>query len=138
MVTSLVSSAGTVGQSEPGWVTVGEGEAVFQVNLPLEAAGIIPSQIELVAGSDPGIVYYNQGNMQATLPPGYRLSVFDHVAGEWLDAGDLSQRSHFTVEQPTRLLDRGGHILIRVTGSDVADEFGENPVFVGAGIEGVI
>jgi hypothetical protein len=138
MVTNLVSSAGSVGEPEPGWVTLGEGEAVFQVNLPLEAAHIAPSEIELIAGSEPGVIYYNQGNMQATLPSGFRLSVFDRVAREWIDVGDLSLRSHFTLEQPSRVLDRGDRILLRVTGSDLPRDSGQSPVFVGASIEGVI
>jgi hypothetical protein len=138
MVTNLVSSAGTVSESEPGWVTVGEGEAVFQVNLPLEAAGIIPSRIDLIAGGDPGIILFNQGNLQATLPSGYRLSAYDHVAGDWIDIGDLSLVSHFTAEQPTRILDRGGRILLRVTGSDISEDIGAMTVFVGAAVEGVI
>ena len=37
MVTGMVSTAGTVSEPEPGCVTIGEGEAVFQINLPLEA-----------------------------------------------------------------------------------------------------
>jgi hypothetical protein len=138
MVTAMVSNAGTVSEPEPGWVTIGEGEAVFQINLPLEATGIVPSEIELIAGSDPSIIFYDQGNMQATLPSGYRLSVFDRVAGEWIDVGDLSLRSHFLIEQPARILDRGERILVRVSGSDLADDFGSSSVFVGAGVEGVI
>ena len=138
MITAMISSAGTVSEPEPGWVNIGEGEAVFQINLPLEATGIVPSEIELVAGSDPSIIFYNQGNMQATLPNGYRLSVFDRVAGEWIDVGDLSLRSHFIVEQPARILDRGERILVRVSGSGLDDEFGSSSVFVGAGVEGVI
>ena len=138
MVTAMISSAGTVGEPEPGWVTIGEGEAVFQVSLPLEATGIVPSEVELIAGSDPGIIFFNRGNMQATLPRGYRLAAYDRVAGEWFDVGDLSLRSHFTVEQPARVLDRGNRILVRVTGSDIPKDFGQSTVFVSASVEGVI
>ncbi|HET6744766.1 MAG TPA: hypothetical protein VFH90_02840, partial [Candidatus Limnocylindria bacterium] len=138
MAMAMVSNAGTVSEPEPGWVNIGEGEAVFQISLPLEATGIVPSEIELIAGGDPGIIFYNQGNMNSTLPNGYRLSVFDRVAGEWIDVGDLSLRSHFTVDQPSRILDHGDRILVRVTGSGVPDDFGAVSVFVGAGVEGVI
>ena len=138
MVTTMVSNAGTVSEPEPGWVNIGEGEAVFQINLPLEATGIVPSEIELIAGGDWGIIYYNQGNMNSTLPNGYRLSVYDRVAGEWIDVGDLSVRSHFTIEQPSRILDRGERILVRVSGTDIPDDSGASVVFVGAGVEGVI
>jgi hypothetical protein len=138
MVTSMVSSAGTVGEPEPGWVTIGEGEAVFQVSLPLEATGIVPTEIELIAGSEPSIIFFNQGNMQATLPQGYRISAYDRLADEWIDVGDLSLRSHFTVERPGRVLDHGNRILVRVTGSGIRKEFRQSTVFVGAGVEGVI
>jgi hypothetical protein len=138
MVTALVSSAGTVGEPEPGWVTIGDGEAVFQVSLPLEATGIVPTEIELIAGSEPSIIFFNQGNMQATLPRGYRISAYDRLAGEWFDVGDLSLRSHFIVERPARVLDHGNRILVRVTGSGIRKEFRQSTVFVGAGVEGVI
>ena len=138
MTTTLVSTAGEASASDPSYITIGNGEAVFQVTLPLEMANLRVSAVTLLAGSDPSMVFLNQANFNSMMPAGFRLSVFDTADGEWLDVGDLSQRSRFEVAEPDGVIDHAGRILIRVAGSSVPADFGQVPVFVGASVEGVI
>jgi hypothetical protein len=138
LTTTLVSTAGEVSDSEPGYVVLGNGEAVFQVSLPLEAAHLEPSRVTLVAGSDPSMIFFNQGNFTALLPSGYRISMYDNLEAAWVDVGDLSVRSRFEIDDPARAIDRAGRILVRISGSDLPDGVGQNPVFAGASVEGAI
>jgi hypothetical protein len=138
LTTELESTAGTVQELEPGWLTLGEGEVVFRLSLPLEASRIAPSKVELVVGSDPSVIYFNQAGFSSPLPEGYQVSAYDRASGDWIDVGDVSTGSHFVMGNPANLLDAGGGILIRVTGSDIDEEFGNSPVFVGALVEGVL
>ncbi|HET7521222.1 MAG TPA: hypothetical protein VFK61_06765, partial [Candidatus Limnocylindria bacterium] len=137
MTTEVVSTAGQVDELEPGWLTLGSGEVEFRVSLPLEASRISPTEVQVVAGADPSVIFYNQVGVSSPLPRGYRLSVYDLRAEEWLDLGDLSQRSRFPVPAGVTLLDSGGGMLVRVTGT--GDENNGSPaVFVGAAVEGVM
>jgi hypothetical protein len=94
--------------------------------------------VELVVGSDPSVIYFNQAGFSSPLPEGYQVSAYDRASGDWIDVGDVSTGSHFVMGNPANLLDAGGGILIRVTGSDIDEEFGNSPVFVGALVEGVL
>jgi len=135
MATEVVSTAGEATEGEPGYVQLANGEVVFQVSLPLEASQLSPTKVTLYAGGDPSSVLLNQG---ALLPSGYRLSVYDTVAGDWLDVGDLSERGRFEMEDPARVLDAAGRILVRVSGSEVPVEDGPMIVYASAAVEGVI
>jgi hypothetical protein len=138
MSTDVVSTAGEAAESEPGYVTLADGEVVFRVSLPLEASGLAPTKVTLSAGSEAGSVLLNQGMQSSGMPPGYRLSVYDTVAGDWIDVGDLSESGRFEMDDPARVLDPAGRILVRVSGSQVPEEFGQMPVYASAAVEGVI
>jgi hypothetical protein len=138
MATEVVSTAGEASESEPGYVSLANGEVVFQVSLPLEANGLAPSRVTLIATNDASAILFNQGNVQSLLPSGFRMSVFDVVTQDWLDVGDLSKRGRFDLESPASVMDSAGRILVRITGSGVPSEFGQMPVYAGAAVEGVI
>jgi hypothetical protein len=138
MATKIVSTAGEASESEPGYVTLGDGEVVFQLSLPLEANGLAPSKVTLIATNDPSSIFFNQANMESRMPSGFRMSVFDVLAQDWVDVGDLSKASRFEVGDPASVMDSGGRIRVRISGSQVPDEFGQMPVYAGAAVEGVI
>jgi hypothetical protein len=106
--------------------------------VPLEASGLAPTKVTLTAGSEASSVLLNQGMQVSRMPPGYRLSVYDAVAEDWLDVGDLSQNGRFEIDDPARVVDPAGRILVRVSGSQVPEEFGQMTVYASAAVEGVI
>ncbi|HEX2142309.1 MAG TPA: hypothetical protein VHK28_08585 [Candidatus Limnocylindria bacterium] len=136
--TDVLELIGDANEAEPGYVVVGEGEAVFGMTLPLEATGLAASSITLLAGSDPSMVVSDQPNFGAALPPGYTLSVWDNLSSSWEEVGDLAARSRFELEQPGGLIDASGRIVVKITGTEVDPNFGASGVFVGAVVEGVI
>lgn len=138
MVTQVLATVGEASQQEIGFVTVANGEVVFQVSMPLEASGLRPTEVTLIAGNDPGAIYYNQGNVSSLLPAGFRMAVFDHDADAWVDVGDISRASRFVVEDPQAVIDAAGRIQIRIAGTDIAPELGQMPVFAGARVVGVM
>jgi hypothetical protein len=138
MATEVASIAGEANASEPGYVTLADGEVVFRVSLPLEASGLVATKVTLVAANDASSIFLNQGAQASLMPPGYRLSVFDSVAGDWIDVGDLSQRVRFEMDDPARVMDPAGRILVRISASDVPAENGQMPVYASAAVEGVI
>jgi hypothetical protein len=138
MTNEVVSTFGEATASEPGYVTLADGEVVFRVTLPLEASRLAPTRVTLVAGTDPSSIFFNQGLQASLMPPGYRMSVLDTVAGDWVDVGDLSKSGRFEMGDPARVLDPAGRILVRISGSDVPEEFGQMSVYASAAVEGVI
>jgi hypothetical protein len=138
MTNEVLATEGEASQAQPGSVTLANGEVTFRIGLPLEATGLQPSKVTVIVGSDPSTIFYDQENVGAFLPKGYRLAVYDTVAGEWLDIGDLSLRSRFDVEDPTRVLDGAGRLLVKVTGTGVPAEMGQMSIFAGARVSGVI
>ncbi|MGZ8563326.1 MAG: hypothetical protein ACXWWU_06880, partial [Candidatus Limnocylindria bacterium] len=136
--TEVIDTAGDASETQPGFVMLGNGEVTFRVSLPLEATGLVPSKVTIIAANDPSTIFYDQENVGAFLPRGYRMAVYDTVAADWVDLGDLSLRSRFDVTDPGRVLDHAGRILVRITGSDVPRDFGQVMVFAGARISGVL
>jgi hypothetical protein len=134
----VVETAGEASQSQPGFVTLGNGEVTFRLSLPLEAIGLTPSRVTIIAASDPGTIYYDQENVGSVLPNGYRIAVYDNVAADWVDLGDLSQRNRFDAAEPSRVLDDAGRILVRISGSGVPKDFGQVSIFAGGKVSGVI
>jgi hypothetical protein len=138
MSSEVLSTEGEASQTQPGSVTLANGEVTFRIGLPLEATGLQPSKVTVIVGNDPSTIFFDQENVGGFLPKGYRLAVYDTVAGEWLDLGDLSGRSRFDVEDPTRVFDAAGRLLVKVTGTEVPAEMGQISIFAGARVSGVI
>ena len=136
--TEVVETVGEASQNEPGFVTLGNGEVTFRLSLPLEATGLVPSRVTIVGGSDPGTVFVDQPNFESLLPAGYRMAVYDVAADDWIDLGDLSQRSRFDVPDPASVLDPAGRILVRIAASGVPADVGQYNVYAGASLAGVI
>jgi hypothetical protein len=136
--TEVIETVGQASQTEPGYVTLADGEVTFRISLPLEASGMAPSRVTIIAGNDPGTIFWDQKNVAMLLPSGYRMAVYDVVAAEWIDLGDLSQRNRFDVADPTRVVDAAGRILVRISGSGVPAEIGQVSVFAGASVSGVL
>ena len=134
----VVATVGQASQPQPGMVTIGNGEVTFRVGLPLEANRLVPSKVTIIAAGDPGAIFFDQQNVGAFLPNGFRMAIYDTVAADWVDLGDLSQRSSFDVADPLHALDSAGRILVRISGSGVPAGFGEVSVFAGARVTGVI
>ncbi|MEX0710531.1 MAG: hypothetical protein WD116_04935 [Chloroflexota bacterium] len=136
--TEVIETVGEASQVEPGVVTLANGEVSFRVSLPLEATGLVPSRVTVVASTDAGTIFWDQQNVETRLPDGFRIAVYDTVATDWIDLGDLSARTRFDVPEPTHVLDSAGRILIRISASGVPPEFGQPTVFASASIAGVI
>jgi len=136
--TEIVETVGEASQNEPGFVTLANGEVTFRVSLPLEASGLAPSKVTIIAANDPSTIFFDQPNFAALLPKGYRIAVFDVVAAEWVDLGDLSERNRFDVAQPGRVIDSAGRILVKISGTGVPAAMGQVSVFAGASLAGVI
>ena len=134
----VVATAGEASQTQPGFVTMANGEATFRISLPLEATRLDPSKVTLIAATDASTIFFDQENVGAFLPKGYRMAVWDVAAGDWVDLGDLSQRTRFDVADPGDVLDHAGRILVRITGSGIPADLGQVTVLAGARITGVL
>jgi hypothetical protein len=136
--TRIVSTDGEASMQQPGFVSLGNGEVVFSLGLPLEASRLTPTKVTLLTAPDPSIILGNQGNPGIFLPPGFKLSVRNPSSGEWVTLGDLAQSSEFVIDDPSTVLDSGGTIEVRVSGAGIDQSFGQTSIFVGARVEGVI
>ena len=134
----VIDTAGEASANQPGFVTLANGEVTFRLSLPLEANGLLPSKVTLIAAGDLGTILFDQQNVGAFLPNGYRMAAYDTRAGEWIDLGDLSQRSRFDVPDAASVIDGAGRILVRITGSNVPKDFGQVSVYAGASVTGAI
>lgn len=138
MAISVLSSDGNV-TIEPGWVSLGDGEVVFGISLPLEAAGLEASSVRIVTGGDPSMVFMDQNaGFGGFMPAGYTLSVRDPRSGEWVELGDLSQQSTYEIDDPASVLSGSGRIEARVVGRQIDPSFGSPSIFVGASVTGVL
>ncbi|MEX0626135.1 MAG: hypothetical protein WD402_06295 [Chloroflexota bacterium] len=137
MSTEVLATDGEASQTAPGSVTLANGEVTFRMGMPLEATGLVPSKVTVIVASEPGTIFYDQENVGAFLPSGFRVAVYDAIAAEWLDLGDLSERSRFDVADPTRVLDSSGRLLIKISGTGVPAEMGQFSIFAGARVTGV-
>ncbi|MGZ8562647.1 MAG: hypothetical protein ACXWWU_03410 [Candidatus Limnocylindria bacterium] len=136
--TEVVATAGQASESQPGSVTLGNGEVTFRIGLPLEASGLVPNKVTIIAATDPSTILYDQENVGSFLPKGFRMAVYDNVAADWVDLGDLSLGNRFDATDPTRVLDAAGRILVKITGTGIPADFGQVSVFAGARITGVL
>ena len=124
--------------ADDAFVSVGNGEVVFAISLPLELAELAPSEITIFAGPDPSMVLQDPGSFGGFFPPGFTLSVRDPETGEWEELGDLSQSSSWEIDDPSTLLDQTGRIEVRVSGEEIDDTFGQTGLWVSAEISGQV
>jgi len=138
LTNEVLATDGEASQTQPGSIAMANGEVTFRMGLPLEATGIQPSQVTIIVAGDAGTIFYDQENFAAFLPDGFRLAVFDVIGADWVDLGDLSERSRFEVDDATRVIDSSGRILVKITGSGIPAALGQVSVFAGARVAGVV
>jgi hypothetical protein len=140
MSVALVETTGQVESVGPGMTSVGDGTATFSIALPLEMSGMAVSEVEVVVGPDPSMVFGDQGGgFGGFWPLGIALELRDPATGAWTRLGDLSERSTFEVADPASAVSASGRIEVRVVGSDELDpNFGMPSVFVSASVRGVL
>ena len=138
MVVSVVERTGDASEAGPGMMMINDGTATFGIALPLEASGMAVSELEILAGPDPGMVIGEQGGFGGMWPPGFTIELRNPETGEWTPLGDLSQESRFKVDDPATAMDGAGRVEVRVTGEGINPNFGSNTVFVSARVSGVI
>lgn len=137
MSVSLVATEGDASVPSPGSILIGQGSAVFDVSLPLEASGMAVDEVELIAAPDPGTMVQEGGAFGGFWPSGYTLEALDPRTGEWTLLGNLDQQSRYAVDDPSTVMTDAGRIRLRVTGA--ADQaFGQNSFFVSAEVRGVL
>ncbi len=131
----------TEGQADPGGagtMLLGEGSATWSIALPLEAAGIVANEVEIVIGPDPGSVFSDPGGFGGFWPNGFIVEVQDPTSGEWAELGDLSIANRFTIDDPSTALSGTGRIVVRVTGVATNPDFGQGGVYPSAQVSGVL
>jgi hypothetical protein len=136
MSVQVLSTEGDASVSDPAFVSIGQGEVVFAVSVPLEMAELQPSALAIVAGPDPSMVLQDQGAFGGFFPQGFVLSVRDAETGEWRELGDLSQAASWDVDDPASVMDQTGRIEVRVVGSGIDANFGQTGVWVSAEMSG--
>jgi hypothetical protein len=131
----------TEGQADPGgagMMLLGEGSATWSIALPLESAGMVPSEVEIFFGPDPSFVLSDPGGAGGFWPEGFNAEVQHPVTGEWTQLGDLSRESTFDIDDPSTVLSDTGRIVVRVTGVDANPNFGQSSVYPSAQVSGVL
>ena len=121
-----------------GMVAMTEGAATFDVALPLEAAGMAVSEVQVIVGADIGMVLERGDFGGGFWPDGYTAELRDPSTGEWQLLGDLSERSRFTIGDPAAAITPAGRIEVRVRAEGGNPNFGPNTVFVSARVTGVV
>ncbi|MFN2484983.1 MAG: hypothetical protein ABR509_08710 [Candidatus Limnocylindria bacterium] len=126
--------------AELGGATLGSGSVDFRIALPLEVAELEPREIEVIVGSDPGMVLAgDQFGGGAGFPAGYRLSVRDVTTESWVDLGAAGQQLTFDLDEPARFVDGTGQMFLRIARDPAAATAGDRmSVFVGARVRGVL
>ncbi len=138
MGVEIVDTEGDVNPSGPGMVTIGDGSATFGVSLPLDATGLVASEVEIFVGPDPSMVFNDPGPMPGFWPEGFRAEVRNPQTGEWTLLGELAQTNRFTIDDPASVLSSTGRIDVRISGVEVDPNFGVASAFVSAEVTGVI
>jgi hypothetical protein len=136
MSAQVLSTDGDASVSDPAFVSIGEGEVVFGVSVPLEMAELSPSELAIIAGPDPSMVLQDPGAFGGFFPEGFKLSVRDVETGEWRELGDLSQASRWEIDDPATVMDQTGRIEVRVQGTEIDVNFGQTGVWVSAEVSG--
>jgi hypothetical protein len=138
MLVDIVSTEGDANSGGPGMIILGEGSVVYSVALPLEAADMSPTSLEILVGPDPSMVLGDQGGFGGFWPAGFTVEVRHPTSGEWTLLGDLSQTSRFDIADPATAMSETGRIMVRITGVAADPQFGQQGVFVSAEVSGVI
>ena len=135
----LIESEGQVESMGPGTTMIGHGSATFSIALPLEMSGLAVSDVEIIVGPDPSMVFHDQGEPIGFWPPGITLEVLDPTTGTWSVLGDISERSRFELADPASVVSAGGRIEVRFVGGEEIDpNFGMPSVYVSASVSGVL
>lgn len=138
MGTQVIETEGDVTAAGAGMMTLGDGSATWSIALPVEAAGIVASDVEIIVGPDPSVVLSDQGGFGGFWPEGFIVEVRDPSTGEWTELGDLSRQNRFEIDDPATALSATGRIVVRVTGVPANPNFGEGGVFPSAQVAGVL
>jgi hypothetical protein len=138
MWVEVASSEGDVNVGDAGYVSLGDGEVVFAITLPLEASRMTPSSLEVLIGPEPSMVVSDPGAFGGFFGPGFVASVRDVTTGRWVELGDLSQDARFEVDDPANAISSTGRIEVRVVGSDIGEDVGQVGVFASAAVTGVV
>jgi hypothetical protein len=139
MSVALVETSGQVESIGPGMTSVGDGTATFSIALPLEMSGLSVSEVEIVVGPDPSMVFGEQGEFQGFWPPGITLELRDPTTGTWRALGDISEQSRFAIADVASAVSGSGRIEVRFVGSEELDPaLGMSTVFVSADVSGVL
>ncbi|MBA2264752.1 MAG: hypothetical protein H0W17_00010 [Chloroflexi bacterium] len=138
MGVAVLSTEGDTSSGGPGMVVLGEGSVTYSIALPLDATDMAVSELEILVGPDPSIVFGEQGGFGGFWPEGVTLEVRNPASGEWALVGDLSERSTFDIDDPDTAMSDTGRIEVRITGVEPDPNFGEASVFVSARATGVI
>lgn len=138
MLIDIVSTEGDANSGGPGMILLGEGSVVYSIALPLEAADMVPTSVEIVVGPDPTMVLNDPGGFGGFWPAGFTIEARDPTSGEWTMLGDLSERSRFEIEDPATAMSETGRIEVRITGVPTNPDFGQQGVFASAEVSGVI
>ena len=138
MSVSVTATEGDANSGGPGMVFVGDGSVTYSVTLPLEVSNMVVSELTILVGPDPGMVFSDQGGFGGFWPVGFTAEARNPQTGEWLQLGDISQDASFDIEDPATAISAGGRIEVRITGGQVDPNFGQQSVFVSAEVSGVI
>jgi hypothetical protein len=135
----VIATEGQADSGGAGMMMLGAGSATWSIALPLESAGIVPSEVEIIFGPDPSMVLSDPGGFGGGFwPEGFIAEVQNPANGEWTQLGDLAQESRFEIDDPSTVLGDTGHIVVRVTGVEANPNFGQSSVFPGAQVTGVL
>jgi len=138
MGVAVLSTEGDTSSGGPGMVVLGEGSVTYSIALPLDATDMAVSELEILVGPDPSVVFGEQGGFGGFWPGGVTLEVRNPASGEWALVGDLSEGSTFDIDDPDTAMSDTGRIEVRITGVEPDPNFGEASVFVSARATGVI
>jgi hypothetical protein len=138
MGVAVLSTEGDTSSGGPGMVVLGDGSVTFSIALPLEATDMAVSELDILVGPDPSMVFGDQGGFGGFWPEGVTLEVRNPESGAWTLVGDLSDRSSFEIDDPSTAMSDTGRIEVRVTGVEQDPNFGQATVFVSASATGVL
>lgn len=138
MSVEVIETEGNATVMGPGMASVSNGSATISINLPLDAAGMQVTELEILAGPDPSMVLGEQGGFGGFWPVGTMIELWDPGTGEWSLLGDLADRSRFEIPDPAAAIGSTGTMTVRVSGPEANPNFGDAPVFVSARASGVL